>query len=717
MDFEARRLWGAKMKDIARNRKYFAARLSVGVLALAILPLVVVPSVRWRAHLLFMTAAGEIPDIECRDLFSFLLPSSGQSVERIIETRNPYAIIHNPKFSAADVNAGAHLFGAQCASCHAPDGRGTPLAPALVGREFKHGASDWAIFRTIRYGVPNTVMASHPLPQNELWQEVAYIRSLERQGQSTTSASPIGALFSPVSYEELRSAHEPSNDWLTYSGSYASTRHSTLTQIGPSNADELAVRWIHQFPAMPDIRIESSPIVRHGVMFVTSPPGRVIALDAGNGNLLWEYDRKHPQTGCEHCPVNRGVAVLDDRVFVATSDAKLTALSAQTGTPVWETAVANNVVANNEQAYGITSAPLAYRDLIVTGVNTTVGGRGFIAAFDANTGKERWRFYTIPAPGEVGSSSWAGDSWRNGGAPTWLTGSYDPTQDLLYWGVGNPKPDYEVASRKGDNLYSNSVVALRGSTGELVWYFQFTPADDHDWDSAQIPVLADYETGKGTDKRLLWASRNGFYYVLDRESGRFLKAVPFAQQTWADGIDERGRPIRRVQTSPNHKGVLVYPGTGGATNWWSPSFDSALNYMFVPVLEEGMVYFPSESTDGGDPAVNSSPSSSGRPLYTAVRALNGSTGKLIWEYRRHPRFVDDEMGGILSTKSGVVFAGDQRTFFALDSRTGNMLWSFAAGGNIAAAPVTYISGGEQFVAIAAGSDLMAFALPKTRQKT
>jgi len=334
------------------------------------------------------------------------------------------------------------------------------------------------------------------------------------------------------------------------------------------------------------------------------------------------------------------------------------------------------------------------------------GGQGFIAAYDANSGTERWRFTTIPKPGEPGGETWAGNSGREGGAPTWLTGSYDPDLDLLIWGVGNPKPVFDAAARRGDNLYSNSAVALRGSTGALVWHFQFTPADDHDWDANQIPVLADQKTAQGTEKRVLWANRNGFYYVLDRVSGKYLTAAPFAHETWTDSLDPQGRPKPLSDSSRHREGFVLYPGSVGATNWWSPSFDPALNLMFVPVLEQGMVYF----TSGPSPPAPVG----GRAFYTAVRALDAFTGRQLWEYRRAPRQVNNVMGGVLSTTGGIVFGGDQGTFFALDSRTGRPLWSVETDGAIRAAPVTFLAGGEQFVAIAAGRNLLAFALPKAR---
>jgi alcohol dehydrogenase (cytochrome c) len=284
-----------------------------------------------------------------------------------------------------------------------------------------------------------------------------------------------------------------------------------------------------------------------------------------------------------------------------------------------------------------------------------------------------------------------------------MTGSYDPQTDMLYWGIGNPKPDFDTSSRKGDNLYSDSVVALRGTTGQLLWHFQFTPGDEHDWDSNQVPIIADRKTDQGIEKRLLWANRNGFYYVLNRETGAFVSGVPYARQTWAEGLDAKGRPIRAAADRRLTQGYPVFPGAKGATNWWPPSFDPQLDLVFIPVLEQGMVFFPTAMT---------LPTTSGRSFYTAVRAVDASTGKLAWEHRQDTRLVNNETGGLLSTRGGIVFGSDQSRFFALDSRSGRLLWTVETGGEIIAAPVTYAVGGQQFVTIAAGRSLLTFALPE-----
>jgi alcohol dehydrogenase (cytochrome c) len=686
---------------------------AVGGLVAVFLVIFVPAPVRWRAQVVALYLAGQIPNIGLKQLLVYLTPGSGQWLRPLIETRNPYAVIRNVKTAPADIEAGATLFRSQCAECHAPDGSGG-RGPRLIGRQFTHGESDWAVYRTIRFGIPNTPMGPHPLPDAAVWQLEAFVRAIDTSGSA--APSPSGAVATgprgtaSVPYDELAAIREPAADWLTYSGSYWSSRHSALTQINRGNVGRLALRWIHQLEDAPEC-VEVSPVVRKGVMLVTQPPSRVLALEATTGKEIWSYDHQLARAtpGSEgndfSVMANRGVAILDDKVFFGTPDAHLVAVSSTTGVLQWEATVATDVT-----RYAITGAPLAYRDLVVTGVairGSAAGGQGFIAAYDANTGKPRWRFDAIPKPGEPGSETWQGDSWREGGAPTWLTGSYDPELDLLVWPVGNPKPDYDAAARRGDNLYSNSAVALRGSTGALVWFFQFTPGDDHDWDAAEIPVLVDRGIGASTEKRVLWANRNGFYYVLDRVSGKFLNAAPFVRQTWTEGLDAKGRPQPLSTTSRSREGFVLYPGYVGATSWWSPSFDPALNLMFVPVLEQGMVFFTSSP-----PAAIG-----GRPFYTAVRALDASTGRRVWEHRGEPRLRNDRlggvrMGGVLSTRGGIVFGGDQTTFFALDARTGAPLWSVETGGTICAAPVTFSRDREQFVVIAAGRNLLAFALPK-----
>lgn len=672
--------------------------LTAGLFVLAgLTAAVAVPQARWRAHVLLLHLSGEIPDIELEQLIAYMLPGSEQTMTWLIERRNPYAVIRNFRTSAKDIEAGAQLYRERCASCHGPDGSGGPLAPSLTGREFEHGDSDWAVFRTIRHGVANTTM--QPIgnsSETEIWQLISFLRYIDVPGDHDNLSEPALRARISVPFAELAGVRNPADDWLTYSGSYYGTRHSTLSQIDRTNVDALALGWIHQFDDEP--ALEATPLVRDGVMFMSVPPCSVSALNAVNGREIWSWSCESlTDLAGESGVVNRGVALLGDNVFVATRDARLFALDATTGRELWEATV--------EEDYGIyyiTGAPVAYKDLVVTGISTREVGRGLLAAFDAQTGEERWRFHTVPAPGEPGNETWAGDSWRVGGGPTWLQGSYDPERDLLYWGVGNPKPDYDKAVREGDNLYTNSVIALRGQTGELIWHFQFVPGDDKDWGANQIPVLIDRPGEDSVDKLMLWANRNGFYYVLDRYSGAFLKGTPFVYQNWTAGLDSSGRPIPLPPSERGDEGDLLYPGNVGGTHWSSPSYYPGLDLMIVPVLEQGMVYFPSFS---------SPPRASGRSFYTAVRALSASTGELAWEHKRPPRFVDNFMPGLLSTEGGLVFGSDQSTFFALDAESGELLWSLETGGKIIAAPMTYAVEHVQYVSLAAGRDLLTFSLP------
>ena len=675
--------------------------IAIGLVGLVVLGALGIPNIRWRLAAIGLQLTGRIPDMHFGELVRLILPGAGQpQISRLIATRNPYAVVHIPSSSAADLSAGAGFYRSECASCHGPDAGGGPGAPALFGREFKHGDSEWALYRTIRYGVPKTAMLEHPLGWSRIWQLVAYVRSIDVVAGNDAVAPLIQARLDKlrVPFDELATTAQPQMDWLNYSGSYSSTRHSALTRVNRDNAGNLALRWMVQLDTD---KIEGSPVVRDGILFITLPPAIVVALDATNGQRIWRHEHPYERKGGGEGPIgqNRGVALLEDRVYVGTWDAKLTALDAATGKVVWETTVDPGYPSSY-----ISAAPLALRDLIVTGVGTaSKDSRGFIAAYDARTGEQRWRFDTIPAPGIPGNDTWAGDSWKRGGAGTWMTGSYDPQSDTLYWGVGNPKPDFDPSSRKGDNLFSDSVVALRGETGKLLWHFQFTPGDVHDWDSNQVPLIADRAAPDGVHKRLLWANRNGFYYVLDRETGAFVTGAPFVRQNWAQGLDANGRPIPPPAALDRTQGRPMFPGAKGATNWWPPSYDPELDRVYVPVLEQGMVFFPTAQT---------LPSAAGRSFYTAIRALDASTGSLVWEHRQPARLIDNDAVGLMSTRGGVVFGSDQTRFFALDSQTGRALWSVETGGKIMAPPVTYEVGGEQLVTVAAGHSLLTFALPR-----
>jgi len=667
-----------------------------------------VEELRWRIQVLTLVAAGKIPDLGLLESLQMLRPGSKYWLKELLDTRNPYASISNPDASPQDVEVGVSLFRSNCAGCHGADAKGHELAPALVGRTLAHGDSDWALYRTIRSGIPGTAMPPHSWDATRIWQTISYLRSLEasKRDVGATRPSALAASVS-VTYDELAAVDEPAEDWLTYSGSYSGARHSKLAQVNRDNVARLAPRWMYQFEGEGEF-LEVSPIVRGGVAYAVHLE-RVVALNARDGTELWKFVRPLPPDTRLCCAsATRGLAILGDKLFIGTADAHLVALSAHTGKRLWEAALVDDY----RQGYSITAAPLAYRDLVVTGVS---GGdyptRGFIAAFDAATGRERWRFWTIPGPGQPGNETWSSGSWRYGGGATWLTGSYDPKLDLLYWGVGNPAPDFDATRRRGDNLYTNSVLALRGTTGKKIWHFQFTPGDDHDWDSNQIPVIVDRPQA-AAPHQLLWANRNGFFYVLNRETGAFLLGTAFVHQTWAERLDENGRPIRRASATPTPRGTLLYPSVSGGTHWWPPSYEPDLDLLIVPALERGGIFFSNsgDTPKAGELYLGGTTSAPpGLVQHWSVLALSPKDGSIVWEHRG-PSAEEAHSGGLMSTRGGLVFASNDQLFYALDNRDGKLLWSFPTGARIAAAPVTYTVQGTQYVLIAAGHSIIAFAL-------
>ena len=681
------------------RRRWKLAAAATAAICVVLAGVALLPRLGWRARALDLELTGRIPDIGLSDLLVMMLPGSGQtSLSGLPSTRNPYPLIVVPPLSATQKAAGGRLYAVQCAGCHTPNGTGGPSAPALVGRPLAHGDTPWAIYRTIRYGVAGTGMQPHELTHRQLWELVDYVRSLRALTATDRIPAEVAGRLDAVAvpYEELARAAYAGDDWLTYGGAYAANRFSSLTQINSSNISKLTLRWLYPF-AGDRWKIECSPLVRHGIMYVTGPGGQVIALDALTGAKLWEHDHPFDLVGRGEGPMgqNRGVALLGDRVFAATWNSTLTALSATTGKVLWERRV------GPYPGTWISAAPLAYRDLVVVGVTTPPGeGRGYLAAYDVRTGELRWRFMTIPGPGQPGHETWAGDSWRVGGAGPWMTGSYDPASDVLYWGVGGARPDFDVSTRGGKNLYSNSIVAIRGSTGQLLWYFQSTPGDDHDWDAVQVPVIADRIIEGREDHRLLWANRNGFYYIVDRATGAFVHGAPFVRENWASGLDARGQPIL-APVSRSAQGQVVFPSANGATNWWPPSYDPDLGLTFIPVLVQGMTFFP---TRYSLPSAELS-------FHTAVRAVDAYSGRLVWEHREPERTGDFTVSGILSTRGNLVFAAADNQFFALEAQTGKTLWSVGAGGTTYAAPVTFSAGGQQLVSVVIGRSLLTFGLP------
>lgn len=516
-------------------------------------------------------------------------------------------------------------------------------------------------------------------------------------------ALPAG-LMAQAGFERiLNSSAEPHN-WLTYNGNLRSWRYSGLDQIHTGNVKNLAVEWVYQMKTIE--KVETTPLVVDGVMYFTEPPNAAVAVDAATGRHYWTYRRRLPGKINVCCgQVNRGMAILGDALFLGTVDAYLVALDRRTGNVLWETQVADR-----RTGHSITVAPLVVKEKVVAGIaGGEYGIRGFLDAYDARTGRRVWRFWTIPGPGEKGHETWSGESWKTGGGPAWVTGSYDSSTNLVYWGTGNPSPDWNGDVRKGDNLYTSSVVALDADTGKLKWHFQFTPHDVHDWDAAQTPVLVDADF-RGRRRRLMfWANRNAFYYVLDRETGEFLLGKPFIKQTWAEGLNARGRPIPRPNTAPSRQGTLIYPGVQGGTNWYPPSYSPITGLFYFPVWDYASLYYTGDAPYvAGNRFLGSVPVGvPNEPGRGMVKALDPLSGETKWEFP----LLSTPQSGILSTAGNIVFGGNNEgQFFALDARTGRELWHGNTGGVIAAGPVTYIAGGRQMVTIAAGNSLFTFAL-------
>jgi alcohol dehydrogenase (cytochrome c) len=515
-----------------------------------------------------------------------------------------------------------------------------------------------------------------------------------------------GLLLGQMPYKRILNAESEPGNWLTFAGGYQAHSYSPLDRINVSNISGLKVAWMYQIKV--SHHFETEPLVFDGVMYITEPPSDVTALDLRTGRPIWTYRRPLPKDVIVCCgQVNRGLAALDDQLFVGTVDGHLVALDMTSGRVRWDVEVADY-----KQAFSITAAPLAIKDKIIVGVaGAEYGVRGFLDAYDAKTGKRAWRFWTVPGTGEPGNETWSGDSWKIGGATTWVTGSYDPQANLVYWGTGNPSPDYVGDDRQGDNLYSDSIVALDADTGKLKWHFQFTPHDVLDMDANQVPVLLDAEFRGRPRKLVLFANRNGFYYILDRLTGEFLLGKQFARQTWAKSLDDKGRPTWNPEAVPTTAGALVYPDDDGTANWFSPSLNLKTGLFYQNVREKGAIqrltrvkptYNPGRLFMGG----NRLPIPGEEP-WGALRALDWKTGQMRWEFRVHtPPWC-----GVLSTAGNLVFSGTMEgDFFALNAVSGELLWRIQTGGAIWANPISYMSEGKQFIVVPAGSSVIAFSL-------
>ena len=642
---------------------------------------------------------------------------------------------------AGDVAAGARLFGEKCMGCHMVRGRGGVVGPDLstVGRDRTVGqirealkggreksttvtlrdgrvlrgvVKNWSPFDLQVLGVDGKL---HLLRREEVASEVegpslmapvtgdvsglvAYLYSL-RAGGGVAVGGTVGE---GITFAEI--AKPRAGEWPSYNGTLDGNRYSPLAQIDKGNVGGLAPRWMFPIAGAPGA-LQTTPVVVDGVMFVTSV-NEAYALDARNGREIWHYKRARTKglAGDAASGINRGVAVLGDRVFMATDDAHLIALHRATGQLIWDIEMADY-----RENYGATGAPLVVGDLVVAGISGgDEGVRGFLDAYRASTGERVWRFWTIPARGEKGAETWVGRALEHGCGTTWLTGTYDAASGTLYWPTGNPCPDYNGDERKGDNLYTDSVVALDAKTGRLRWHYQFTPHDLHDWDATEPPVLVDFE-GR---KLLVQGNRNGFFYTLDRETGKVLRAEPFVKKlTWASGIGADGRPVLLPGNAPTEEGQRTCPSVAGAANWTSTAYapGTGLYYFFAQescniYSKNGEWWKAGESCYGG--GTRRSPGD-GRAKF--LKAIDLRTGKAAWEI---PNIGGGILGsGLMATGGGLLFYGDGRgAFVAADSSTGKLLWHFNTGQAWKGGPMTYSVDGKQYVAIAAGTTVVSFGL-------
>ena len=525
------------------------------------------------------------------------------------------------------------------------------------------------------------------------------------------AASSVAA---QVSYQRILRAQNDPQNWLTFSGNYAGLRYSALDQITPANAKDLETKWVFQADSVQ--KLESTPLVVDGVLYLTQPPNDIFALDAKNGRVFWTYHYPAATDARLCCGlVNRGLAILGNTLFMGTVDGHLVAVDAKDGHQLWD-----DPLGDNHAGYGITEAPLIVKDKVIVAVAGAESGiRGFVAAYSAETGEQVWKFNTIPGPGEPGNETWLGDSWQRGGGSSWVTGTYDPELNLIFWGIGNPWPDFNPEIRAGDDLYTDSAIALDPDTGNLKWHFQFTPNDRADFDSIQVPVLADINWQGTRRKVILWANRNGFFYVLDRATGKFLRGSPFVKETWATALDANGRPIRSADGEPTLAGNQIFPGIQGGTNWYSPSYSPRTGLFYVTAWQDySAVYLKQPTGDGGSIGViprSPLPNLTRGPMNTwteeaghgEIQAIDPLTGDKKWIFKMH----DVSDSGILTTASDVLFTGSREGYFqVLDARTGKLLWKASTGGQMASSPITYEVDGKQYVAMSAYHALFVFGL-------
>jgi alcohol dehydrogenase (cytochrome c) len=624
---------------------------------------------------------------------------------------------------------GRRAFETRCARCHGADGRGGEMGPAIAERLTP--LDDQQLMKLIREGQPLKGMPPNVVPDAEMADLVKFLRTIERAGEpppvrmsvQTIDGRTLDGLVLGQGFDDLQlqtddkrvhllrragDRYRPvtsETPWPTYNGDPGGNRYTTLTEIDKTTVSRLAPKWMMTIPDAG--QLQGTPVVADGIMYVTAP-NEAFALDAGSGRRIWHL--KRPRTkGIAGGGANRGAAVAGERVFMVTDNAHLLALNRFTGDVLWETELADW-----RQNYAASSAPLPAGNLIVSGVSGGEhGANGFVAAFDQDTGKEVWRFWTVPKPGTPGSETWRGKDIDHGGAPTWFTGSYDAALDTVYWPTGNPAKEYDGSDRQGDNLYASSILALDRKTGTLKWYYQFTPHDLWDWDATQTSVLVDADWEGQRRPLMLHASRNGFFYVFDRRDGKLLLARPFVRNlTWASGIGADGRPVRLPNQDPSPAGTKVCPSQDGATNWFSPSFNPATGLYYVQTFEKCSIYTTTQQGpwESGKSYLGGSQKTATDPKPQRIlKAIDIHTGAIKWELPQPG--PAQSWGGTLTTATGlVIFGEDGGALMAADAATGKPLWSFQTNQNWKASPMTYVFDKKQYIGVAAGSTIIALAV-------
>jgi alcohol dehydrogenase (cytochrome c) len=631
--------------------------------------------------------------------------------------------------SAQSPQAGKTAFETRCARCHGADGNGGEMGPAIPERLAQRDNTQ--LIDLIHTGLPKRGMPGNNVTGQELTSLVRYLRKLQHQNEKvvvhrkvktadgTLEGELLGEGFADL---QLRTAdqkihllrrsgdiyHEVTSqtDWPTYNGEPGGNRFTTLTQITKNNVNRLAPKWVFTMPGTD--RLEGTPVVVGGIMYVTAA-NECYALDAGSGRLLWHFQTPRIANMPQNPGINRGVGVAGDRVFLETAHAHIVALNRFTGALLWDTEIADW-----HQNYFASSAPLPAGDLVITGVGGGENGaNGFVAAYHQATGKQAWRFSTVPRKGEPGSETWKGREPIHGGAPTWFTGSYDPELDMVYWPTGNPAEEYNGDLRAGDNLYSDCMLALDRKTGKLQWHYQFTPHDLWDWDATETSIMVNADWQGQPRKLMLHADRNGFFYVFDRSNGKLLLAKQFLRKvTWASGIDGNGRPVKLPNQEPTAAGTKVCPSQDGATNWFSPSYNPATGLLYFQTFEKCSIY---QKTSGGQwefgkAFLGGSQRTAPDPQPERIlRALDIHTGAIKWELPQPG--PAESWGGTLATSTGlVIFCAEGGALMAADATTGKPLWSFDTNQLWRASPMTYAFDGKQYIGVEAGSNVIAFGI-------